>query len=88
MFSGNIFIHFWRQYLSLFASIATIVSLLVTADRKSSRCCRCLITMIVYNFFCKNYNFLHKCDLKKMLIVEDPKYLLLKQNLTHFLSIS
>ena len=33
--SGNFSIHFWRQYLSLFVSIAAIVSLLLTSDRKS-----------------------------------------------------
>ena len=31
-------IRFWRQYVSLFVSIAAIVSLLVTSDRKSSCC--------------------------------------------------
>ena len=31
-------IRFWRQYVSLFALIAAIVSLLLTSDRKSSRC--------------------------------------------------
>ena len=36
--SGNISIRFWRQYVSLFASIAAIVVLLLTSDRKSSRC--------------------------------------------------
>ena len=32
--SGNFSIRFWRQYMSLFASIAAIVSLLLTSDRK------------------------------------------------------
>ena len=35
--SGNFSIHFWRQYMSLYASITAIVSLLLTSDRKSSR---------------------------------------------------
>ena len=30
-------VRFWRQFMSLFASIAAIVSLLLTSDRKSSR---------------------------------------------------
>ena len=33
-FSWNFSIRFWRQYLSLLASIAAIVSLLLTSDRK------------------------------------------------------
>ena len=36
MYSGNFSIRFWRQYVSLFASIASVVSLLLTSDRKSS----------------------------------------------------
>ena len=36
--SGNFSIWFWRQYTSLFASIAAIVFLFLTSDRKSSRC--------------------------------------------------
>ena len=35
--SGTFSISFWRQYVSLYASIGTIVSLLLTSDRKSSR---------------------------------------------------
>ena len=35
--SGNFSIRFWRQYASLFASIAITVYLLLTSDRKSSR---------------------------------------------------
>ena len=33
--SGNLPIHIWRQYVSLFTSIATIVSVLLTFHRKS-----------------------------------------------------
>ena len=35
--SRNFSIHFWKPYVSLFAPIAAIVSLLLTSDRKSSR---------------------------------------------------
>ena len=38
LFSWNFSIRFWRQCMSLFASIAVFVSLLLTSDRKSSRC--------------------------------------------------
>ena len=37
-FQRELFYSFWRQYVPLFASIAAIVSLLLTSDRKSSRC--------------------------------------------------
>ena len=36
--SENFSIRFWRQYVSLFTWIAAIVHLLLTSDRKSSRC--------------------------------------------------
>ena len=36
-YSGNLSVRFWRQYVSLFASIAAAVVLLLTSDRKSSR---------------------------------------------------
>ena len=35
---GNFSIRIWRQYVSLFTSIAAIISLLLTSDRKSSHC--------------------------------------------------
>ena len=35
--AGTFLFFFWRQYVSLFASIVAIVSLLLTFDRKSSR---------------------------------------------------
>ena len=34
--SGNFSIRFWRQYVLLFSSMAAIVSLLLTSDRKIS----------------------------------------------------
>ena len=37
MRSGNVSISFWRQYMALFPSITTVISLLLTSDRKSSR---------------------------------------------------
>ena len=36
--SGNFSTQFWRQCVSLFASIAAIVSLLLPSDKKSFRC--------------------------------------------------
>ena len=52
--SGNFSIRFLRQYMSLFTSIATIVSLLLTFDRKSSHCSLCVWAPVTF------WNILHK----------------------------
>ena len=54
--SGNYSNRFCRQYVSLFASIVAILSLLLTSDRKSSRCKRsllyiCCLSLFLYSFF-------------------------------------
>ena len=53
--SGNYSNRFCRQYVSLFASIVAILSLLLTSDRKSSRCKRsllyiCCLSLFLYSF--------------------------------------
>ena len=74
--SANFSIRFWRHYVSLFASIALLLSLLWTSDRKSSRW-----TVNTYNH-CEIYDKINCLNLKHQAFCVSLIFLLAED--THF----
>ena len=76
--SGNFSICFWRQYTSLFASIAAIVFLFLTSDRKSSRCEKHVINVgdrfpqqhILLTLPTDHIDLIHICQIRKLICVK------------------